>query len=308
MATIYYIHVLPGRCQFNFNESVVLDSFKKGVHSLLDKPITARLKEIFLNVRQYLLQPNISKELVGSNPRGDTTLKFDFEAEKIIINHLISQFPNSRILSEEIGLVNESIEDYDYLFVIDPVDGSKNYQNGIPLVGLTIAVLKPGVISTENVIHGFIGNIYSGSFLSASKGKGALINDQPVKQNPNAGFDNGVLSCSLNGFDPEHFFIFQDINRAMKQMRSFGSSSIELSYVIQGNTAAHVDFRKRLSAENFLAAALILAEAGGKLTDLYGNPIVNIPDLSEGYSILATHLAEDHDKFLNLLWGKSRLN
>ena len=135
-----------------------------------------------------------------------------------------------------------------------------------------------------------------------------MINGQLLKANLESSFENAIISCCLNNFSPEHFFIFQDINRAFNQIRSFGSSSIELSFVIQGICSAHFDFRQRLTAENFLAAALILAEAGGRLTDLYDNPISNIPDLSVGYSILASHLASEHGKFLNLLWGKTRLN
>ncbi|GMT50386.1 MAG: fructose 1,6-bisphosphatase [bacterium] len=263
--------------------------------------ILEHLVNVFLEVRDYLLRSQDRRKVVGKNPKGDVTREFDFEAEKIVINYLLKHFPTSRILTEELGMVNESLKDYDYLFVVDPVDGSVNFANGIPLTGFSIAVLEKGMISTDRVTHAIVGQIYSGAYFTAKKGGGAYLRDRPIQTNPDVSFEKSIVTCSLNHFAPEHFLLFQGVNKTFKQIRSFASSSIELSYLIQGITGAHYDFRKSVTAENFLAPALILSEMGGKLSDLYGNPVSNIENLTDGYSIVASHNAKDHRRYLDIL-------
>ncbi len=259
------------------------------------------LISVFFRVREYLLSTNPKYIIVGKNSKGDDTYDFDFESEKIIIEYLLKYYPISRILSEELGMINESLSEYDYTFVIDPVDGSKNYLNRIPIVGLSIAVIQGSNISTSTVSHGIIGNIYSGSYLIAERGKGTFLKERLIKSSDITPFDQSVVTCTINRFQAEQHLLFHAVNQVFNNIRSLGSSSIELSYVAQGITSAHYDFRKRLTAENFLAGALILEEMGGKLTDLYGNSIDNITNLSDGYSIIASHSGKNHRHFLEVL-------
>ncbi len=284
--------------------------FKKGIKKQSDTDILKEvtldiilehLVNVFLEVRDYLLRNQDRRKVVGKNPKGGLTREFDFEAEKLVINYLLKHFPTSRILSEELGMVNESLKDYDYLFVVDPVDGSANFANSIPLVGFSIAVLEKGMISTDRVTHGIVGQIYSGAYFTGIKGGGAYLRDRPIQTNPKVSFEESIVTCSLNHFAPEHFLLFQGVNKTFRDIRSFACSSIELSYVIQGITGAHYDFRKSVTAENFLAPALILSEMGGKLSDLYGKPISNIENLTDGYSIVASHRAKDHRRYLDIL-------
>lgn len=263
--------------------------------------ILDHLTDIFFQVRQFLLSNQASSKTVGKNPKGDNTKEFDFETEKRVIDFLLKNYPNSRILTEEVGLINESIKDFDYLFVIDPVDGSANFERGIPMVGFSVAVLDGSEISTDKVTHAFIGHIYSGNYFKASKGKGSFIKEEPIRQKDQGDFLNRMVTCSINKYQPEHFTLFQSVNRCFRQVRSFGSSTIEFGYVLQGVTTAHYDFRKKTTAENFLAAALILEEMGGKLTDLRGEPIRHIEGLVEGYSHIASHNADEHLKFIDIL-------
>ena len=268
--------------------------------SLLSDDILTHLESIFFVVRNYLLMNQHQNEVVSVNPRGGNSHQYDIEAEKIVINYLLEHFPTSRILSEEVGMVNESVDSYDYIFVVDPVDGSINLSQGIPMVGFSIAVIEGESIGTDSVIYALIGNIFSGAFITASKGSGSFLRDVPVRRRE-LSLDTAIVSCSLNPLSHEHYLLFQSVNNAFKQVRSLGSSAIELSYVIQGITSAHYDFRRSLTAENFLAASLILKEMGGNLTDLYGNEISNIENLVEGYSIVASHNANYHKHFLDVL-------
>ena len=259
------------------------------------------LVEIFYLVRNYILHPETKKGVIDVNPRGGLTREFDLVAEKMVIDYLMTHYPNSKILSEESGFINHHLNDFDYLFVIDPVDGSFNLVRGIPLVGFSIAVFKSDDISTKTVTHAIIGNIYSGLYLTAVAGEGAYMREQLITSYLDNPLEEKIVSCSLNRFEADQFILFQALNQTFKNIRSFSCSSIELSYVIQGITSAHYDFRKRLTAENFLAAALILEEMGGKLSDLNGNAISGISDLIKGYSIIACHRADDLHQYLDVL-------
>ncbi|MDH4129062.1 MAG: hypothetical protein OEV44_09935 [Spirochaetota bacterium] len=263
------------------------------------------LKTIFFTVRDYLLKNQLNKKTVGINENESEAKYFDFESEKIVINYLLKQFPKARILSGEVGIVNESLNSYDYIFVIDSVDGFKNFSVNIPMVGFSIAVIKSNIISTDTVEHALIGNTFSGSYFTASKGKGSFMKDSPIRQNPDVSFENAIITCNLNLLSPDQYILFSSISQTFANLRSFDCCSVELSYVTQGITAAHYDFRKRITAENFLAGALILKEMGGDLTDLYGNPISNIENLVEGYSFIASHNKKSHYKFLDVLRGSN---
>ena len=256
---------------------------------------------MFLSVREYILKQKIIRSALSQAGHPVREVNIPFETEKIAIDYLLNAFPKARILTKEMGLINESVTDYDMHFIVDSISGLDNYLRGIQPVGFSIAVCQGGTISTDSVTHGILGNIITGAFVTASKGQGIEGIEPASKASTYSNPPYYMATCSINHYQPEHYILFQSVNQVFKELRSFGCPAIELFYVVEGVTSAHYDFRKELTAENFLAAALILDEMGGKLSDIQGNPIPDIENLTDTYSIIASHRAYHHLNHIRLL-------
>src|SRR6195952_1824838 len=97
----------------------------------------------------------------------------DLAAEKIIFETIRADFPDHFILSEEAG---ELKMDSEYKWIIDPIDGTINFANGIPICCVSIGLEHKG-----EVIMGAVFNPILNEFFFAEKGKGATLNDRPIK-------------------------------------------------------------------------------------------------------------------------------
>jgi len=263
--------------------------------------IINHLHTVFLSVREYILKQKIIQSALNQARQPAKPINIPFETEKIVIDYLLNAFPKARLLSKEMGLINESVTDYDFHFIIDSISGLDNYLNGIQPVGFSIAVCEGETISTSSVTHGILGNIITGSFVTASKGQGVEGINPSSKDFGRVSPPYYMATCSINPFQPEQFLLFQSVNQVFKELRSYGCPAIELFYVVEGITSAHYDFRRELTAESFLAAALILDEMGGKLSDLEGNPVSDIENLTDRYSVVASHRAHHHLNHIRLL-------
>ena len=110
-----------------------------------------------------------------SNKEGVNNLvtEADHASEKAIPAVIKSQFPDHQILAEESGEMNSSSA---YKWIIDPIDGTVNFAHGIPLNCVSIAVEKEG-----EIILGAVFNPHLNEFFLAEKGKGATLNDKPIR-------------------------------------------------------------------------------------------------------------------------------
>jgi myo-inositol-1(or 4)-monophosphatase len=202
-----------------------------------------------------------------SNKEGINNLvtEADHAAEKAIIDIINKDYPDHFILSEESG---ESGTASEYKWIIDPIDGTVNFANGIPICCVSIAIEHNG-----KVIMGAVYNPNMDEFYFAEKGFGSTLNNKIIKVS-----DKNELakSCLVTGFPYTYLDepngpiqVFEKLIRTGIPVRRLGSAAIDLCWVAAGRFDGF--YEHKLSAWDSAAGYLIVEEAGGKVTDFKGN-------------------------------------
>ena len=259
---------------------------------------------MFLLVRKALLKERAQlSNAVGKNPKEDTSYRFDLKAEEIAVNYCKKRFDFPiKILSEECGEILAKKGKPKYTVVIDPVDGSTNFRRGIEISCFSIAVLpaeKP--LAVQNVEFGLVGNLFSGSVCRAEKGKGCYFNNAMVKASKNANVEKAIIGIDTDAPEKEKRKRYIRLLETVGSVRRLGTSAAEITAVATGALDAHVDIRDSLTPENFMAAYLLVKEAGGVFTDPTGKELGEIESLTKQYNIVASGNKELHKKILELI-------
>lgn len=195
----------------------------------------------------------------------DLVTEVDKASEALIMNIIRESFPDHFILSEEIGEIKT---DSSYKWIIDPIDGTVNFANGIPLCCVSIGVEKDG-----EMILGAVYNPMMDEFFFAEKGVGAFLNEKPIRVSNQT---QVLHSCLVTGFpytylDMENgpLDIFARLVRKGIPVRRLGSAAIDLCWVAAGRFDGY--YEHKLNAWDSAAGFLLVEEAGGKVTDFGGN-------------------------------------
>ncbi len=212
-----------------------------------------------------ILLKGFKKEFAGFKTKSNHEIltKFDVEAEKAILDLIKKEFPNHQILSEESGNNNKAS---DYLWIIDPLDGTTNFVMKNPLFAVSIALAYK-----NKVILGVIYLPYMDELFTAEINKGAFFNDKPIKISSRSNIIESLLTfCS--GADQKDFKRAVEIYKIFKtksqDLRQFGSAACELAWVACARTDAIM-----IAGDHpwdVAAGALIVREAGGKVTNFKG--------------------------------------
>jgi myo-inositol-1(or 4)-monophosphatase len=190
----------------------------------------------------------------------------DHAAEKAIFEVIKKDFPGHFILSEEAGEIKM---DSGYKWIIDPIDGTINFANGIPICCVSIGVEYEG-----QMIMGAVYNPLMNEFFFGEKGKGASLNDKKITVSNKADM---LKSCLVTGFPYTYLDspngplqVFERFIRKGVAVRRLGSAAIDLCWVAAGRFEGF--YEHRLQAWDAAAGVLILQEAGGKITGFDGKP------------------------------------
>jgi len=230
-----------------------------------------------------------------SNKEGVNNLvtEADHASEKAIPAVIKSQFPDHQILAEESGEMNSSSA---YKWIIDPIDGTVNFAHGIPLNCVSIAVEKEG-----EIILGAVFNPHLNEFFLAEKGKGATLNDKPIRVSRET---QALHACMVTGFPYTYINqpngpleIFERFVRKGVPVRRLGSAAMDLCWVAAGRFDCF--FEQKLEAWDSAAGFIIVLEAGGKVTDHKGNPFSPYQ-----HALLASN-GLIHDEVLRVIQGAS---
>jgi myo-inositol-1(or 4)-monophosphatase len=202
-----------------------------------------------------------------SNKEGINNLvtEADHAAEKAIIQVIKKDFPDHFILSEECG---ESGTANEYKWIIDPIDGTVNFANGIPICCVSIGVEQNG-----KMILGAVYNPNMNEFYFAEKGCGATLNDNKISVSNKT---EVIKSCLVTGFPYTYLDepngplqVFEKLIRQGIPVRRLGSAAIDLCWVAAGRFDGF--YEHKLAAWDSAAGFLMVEEAGGKVTDFEGN-------------------------------------
>lgn len=188
----------------------------------------------------------------------------DQEAERIIVDVITRHFPDHGFLGEELG---QSESRSSYTWIIDPIDGTKNYIKGIPLFGTQIALMKD-----EQLILGVSNLPAMHELLFAEKGLGAFLNKVPICVSDVPRLSLAQVSIGgLNHFDKTgQIEGLLKVVRATSRIRGFGDA-YAYHLVASGKFDAVIEAKIRIW--DIAALSVIIEVAGGRCTDLQGGAI-----------------------------------
>ena len=189
----------------------------------------------------------------------------DHAAEKAIIEVIQQDYPDHFILSEETGEIKTSSE---YKWIIDPIDGTVNFANGIPICCVSIGLEKAG-----KLILGAVYNPLMDELFFAQTGFGASLNDKKITVSDKT---EVIKSCLVTGFPYTYLDtpngplqVFEKLIRKGIPVRRLGSAAIDLCWVAAGRFDGF--YEHKLQAWDSAAGSLIVQEAGGTVTDFKGD-------------------------------------
>lgn len=225
----------------------------------------------------------------------DLVTQVDKASEELIIKTIKSVYPKHAILGEESQVESEkTLEELmsaPYIWIIDPIDGTTNFVHGLPHFAVSIGVFKTKASKKSKNFEYLEGEMVAGVVFApklkelfyAEKNKGAFLNGEKIKVSQVKKVEG---SLAATGFPAKNRHknlpYFKKMLKNCQAMRRQGSASLDLAYVAAGRLDLFWEFS--LNPWDIAAGALLVHEAGGKITDSYGNPL----DLF-GANILATN-------------------
>ena len=217
----------------------------------------------------------------------EVVTKVDLGSEKIVIKEIKKSFPDHEILSEESG---DNFKKSDYLWIIDPIDGTTNFTIHNPLWAVSL-----GLAYKNKIIFGFIYAPVLKELFLAEKGKGAYLNNRKIrisrvkKTKEIHTFCHGSTKESV--LKALKYYQYQKLHKL--DCRQLGSASMELAYVASGRVESIMI--PGAHSWDVAAGALLVREAGGRVSDFDGK----VWDL-KSKDILATN-GRTHNSILKII-------
>ena len=223
------------------------------------------------------------------NP-ADLVTEADFAAQKVIQDLILARFPDHTFLGEEGNGPTDG--DSAYRWIVDPLDGTSNYVHRFPYYCVSIALEHDG-----EMIVGVIFDPNRNEMFCATRASGATLNGQPITVSRVPELRDALVMASLpralRGDDPAMLRMLGVMPHAQHIQRT-GSAALNLAYVASGRIDAF--WSSSLKPWDMAAGALLVAEAGGRVTRMNGGPFeVDVPDL------LASNGTGVHDELQALL-------
>ena len=191
----------------------------------------------------------------------------DRASEALVVERLRARFPSHGIVAEE-GGGHESPSEFRWF--VDPLDGTTNFAHSFPMFNVTLALERAG-----ELIAGVVFDPVRGELFSAERGAGAYLNGTRIRVSSAARLRDS-LACtgfpnSKRGSNANIHFFFQ-MAMASHGVRRTGSAALDLAYLACGRLDLFWEFG--LNPWDMAAGALLVSEAGGKVSDMRGEPLI----------------------------------
>ena len=199
----------------------------------------------------------------NNDPR-DLVTEIDKKIESQIRKSLLKRFPKHKIIGEEFG--SGEIKKNDLIWILDPIDGTTNYIQGLPFCCVSI-----GLWDGKGPLVGVVYNPVLNYLFTAERGKGAFLNGKKIRVS-----DNRQLNRSFGGFGwgrniDKAAVNFPKLVRLLHKIRTLGSATLEMCFCATGVFDFHI--QSEINIWDFAACALVVQEAGGKITQLDGKNV-----------------------------------
>jgi len=222
--------------------------------------------------------------------KGETDLvtQYDLELERILTEALSEAFPDFRIIGEESSPSDIGMQPGKVIYV-DPIDGTTSFVHRFPFTSISVGIYVDKEPYCAAVACPILGEIYH-----AIKGEGAYLNGKRIFVSKT---DSPVRSLFSTGFSYnrgerlKQMALFSRILEISQGVRRTGSAALDLCYTARGTFDFY--YESSLKPWDIAAGILMVQEAGGKVTDLYGRP----HDLGSGLIVASNGIV--HDEYIN---------
>jgi myo-inositol-1(or 4)-monophosphatase len=251
--------------------------------------------EAALAAGDVLLYHFTRKLKISEKPGAGLVTNADLEAERRAVKILKKKFPSFTFLTEESTVEPTHGITTAGRWIIDPLDGTTNYVHRFPMFCVSIAAEWEGKIAVGVIYHPILKNLYV-----AVQGKGATLNGKSMHVSQTSKMDSALLTTGFTYLKEEllraEMKTFEKLSGMSRAIRRPGSAALDLAYTAQGVFDGF--WEHRLSPWDIAAGALLVSEAGGRVSDFLGNPFnVHSPEIVASNSVL-------HRALLNAVAGK----
>ena len=195
---------------------------------------------------------------VSAKGPGDFVTSADKRTEKILIDELQKAHPEYGIITEETGLINKS--NIKNRWIIDPIDGTMNFLNGVPQFAISIGYEEEGEIKC-----GVIFNPIMNEMFCAEKGNGAYLNNSRIRVSNKKKIKEALLVTGgpkgVSQIKNKIFSEYINVSKNVPNVRKFGSAALDMAFVACGRFDGY--WQRELNYWDIAAGIIILKEAGG---------------------------------------------
>ena len=203
---------------------------------------------------------------VTTKSSNDFVTEVDQAAERIIIETLLTAYPGHGILAEESGRAHGA-RDSDYLWIIDPLDGTTNFIHGLPVYAVSIALSYKGQVQQAVVYDPSRNDLFY-----SSKGRGAFLNDKRIRVSKRTRLSEALIGTGFPFRKGDNFkrylAMFESVMQSCAGVRRPGAAALDLCYVAAGWYDGF--FETGLHPWDIAAGSLMITEAGGLIGNFTG--------------------------------------
>ena len=210
---------------------------------------------------------DIESVRVSQKKANDFVTEVDQMAEAAIIETLLNSYPGHGIWAEESGKAHGA-KDSEFVWIIDPLDGTTNFIHGLPVYCVSIALAVRGKVEQAVVYDPTRNDLFT-----ATKGRGAFLNNRRLRVSKRTQLKDSLIATGFpyrQGDDFDQYLVMMgEVMRRTAGLRRPGSAALDLAYVAAGFTDGF--FEKGLQAWDVAAGSLLVSEAGGLVGNLSGD-------------------------------------
>ncbi len=259
------------------------------MHALLNVAVMAAHRGGDTIIRSL---PKLDKIRVEQKGRNDYVSEVDRNAERAVIDTIFKHYPDHAIIAEESGEQGDS----DYVWIIDPLDGTTNFLHGFPVFCVSV-----GLMHKNRLEHGAVYDPMRQELFTASRGQGAQLDGRRIRVSQHNSMERALIGTGFPFRDSNislspYLKMLQTVLKNTSGVRRTGAAALDLCYVAAGRLDAF--WETGLSKWDLAAGTLIIREAGGIISGMDGSEdfldtghvLTGSPKI---YSALAKLLAPD---------------
>lgn len=207
------------------------------------------------------------------NAYGEISTRLDLLLDDILIEYFRCKEDVRAVYSEELGITD--FRRKGYYAVVDPLDGTRNFQMGLSYYATSVALLD----DTHNVVAAFVINLATGNYYSAVKGGGSFFNGKRIVHQNRFSLEIREIDAIFVGLShsTEELSILMKIASQTHSFRAMGCAALDLCCLALGRCGLFVDLSNTAKLVDVLAAALVVEETGAVVMDMHKFPITHIP-------------------------------